>query len=308
MPNTAQFWSMAPDGAGTSLYILDEIARYGSWYFDTVTPKRFQSDLNRCSGDLQVWIDSPGGDAFAGAAIYSMLRAYSSSGRGRVIANIAGMAASAAGLIAMAADEVRISLTGTFMLHDPLCAMEGNADELRYNAGVLDEIREGQIAAYMRKSGKSHDEVLALMRGSGTYMNASTAIENGFADKLLNDDDGQLISMMANARVSSCADHQAAQLRSIMEHRRTIAPATAQVAKLAACETTVDKINADGSLAGAVDDIVQGILAGIQSCSGTQEPEEPTPETLEEITPTEPADDPQERDAQVRALLRACLS
>lgn len=213
-----QFWSFAQGGPDRELYILDEISGQESWFSDAVTPKRFMRDLNSTSGDLTVWIDSPGGDAFAGAAIYEALRSYSTSGKGRVRVNIAGLAASAAGLIAMAGDEVRMSIAGTFMLHDPWSMIAGNSAQLRATADVLDEIREGQIRAYMRKSGKSHDEIMALIRGEGTYMNAKTAIENGFADGILGDAEGTgmgWLQSMAGVRVASCMQRQAEQLQEI---------------------------------------------------------------------------------------------
>jgi len=208
----SDFWSFQnnSNSSGRNLWILTEIAARESWWSDVLTPKRFIRDLNSSSGDLTVWIDSPGGDAFAGAAIYEALRSYSTSGRGKVYVNIIGLAASAAGLIAMAGDEVRISLVGTFMLHDPWSGVQGNAKRLRATADVLDEIREGQIRAYMRKSGKTHNEVLALIEDQGTYMNAQTAIKNGFADSILNEDESgkEWMKAAADVRVSSCLERE----------------------------------------------------------------------------------------------------
>lgn len=208
----ADFWSFAErPGQGRDLYILTEVASAESWFDDVVTPKRFVRQLNAESGDVQLWIDSPGGDAFAGAAIYEALRTYSAAGRGRVSVNVVGLAASAASLIAMAGDEVRMSIVGTIMLHDPWSAPVGNADKLRATADVLDEIREGQIRAYMRKSGRSYDEILELIRGDGTYMNAKSAIEMGFADGIMSDEDAgaEWIGALASVRVRSCAARRA---------------------------------------------------------------------------------------------------
>lgn len=210
-----QFWSFQSQGSNRNLYILTEIASEESWWSDVLTAKRFISQLNSGEGDLTVWIDSPGGDCFAGASIYEALRSYSSSGRGKVFVNITGIAASAAGLIAMAGDEVRISIVGTFMLHDPWSSLSGNARKLRATADVLDEIREGQIRAYMRKSGKRYDEILALIQDDGTYMNARTAIENGFADGILGNDDQADIDWMksvASVRVKSSIQRETKQI------------------------------------------------------------------------------------------------
>lgn len=206
----SDFWSFQSNNNTRDLYILKEIASEESWWSDVISAKRFISQLNSGSGDVVVWIDSPGGDSFAGAAIYEALRSYSTSGKGKVYVNILGIAASAAGLIAMAGDEVRISLAGTFMLHDPWSGVQGNSRKLRATADVLDEIREGQIRAYMRKSGKTHDEVLALIEDQGTYMNAQTAIQHGFADTILNEDETgkDWLDSVNSMRVRSCIQRE----------------------------------------------------------------------------------------------------
>lgn len=279
-----QFWSFQNKGETRNLYILSEIASRESWWSDVVTPKRFISQLNSGTGDLNVWIDSPGGDAFAGAAIYEALRTYSSTGRGKVIVNITGIAASAAGLIAMAGDEVRISIVGTFMLHDPWSSPSGNAKKLRATADILDEIREGQIRAYMRKSGKTHDEVLALIEDAGTYMNARTAIEHGFADSILSDDDNtgaEWVKATAEVRVSSCIQREADHISAALESSIQASAATK-----------------DGSETPWVSSFSSAVEA--QADAG-QAPQEPGGDA-------EPGADSAETNEQARALLRACLA
>ncbi len=69
-----------------------------TWYGDEVTPQLFKDELNAGNGNITVWINSPGGDVFAAAQIYNMLRDY----KGNVTIKIDGLAASAASVIAMA--------------------------------------------------------------------------------------------------------------------------------------------------------------------------------------------------------------
>ena len=202
------FWSFSPKSAEqpvNRLYVCDEIARYQSWFGDEATPSYFRYQLSKCQGDIEVMIDSPGGDAFAGNAIYDMLREYSASGKGRIVAKVS-LAASAASIIAMAADEIQISLVGTIMIHNPWSALQGNAKQLRATADVLDEIREGQIRAYMQKTGLSYEKIVGLMdgEGDGTYMNAKTAMELGFADKIINEGDEGWVSDVAKAKIAAC--------------------------------------------------------------------------------------------------------
>ena len=204
-----KFWSFSPKSeaqANNRLYICDAIARYQSWFGDEVASTEFRSELAACKGDIELILDSPGGDAFAGNAIYDMLREYSASGKGKIVAKVS-LAASAASIIAMAADEIQISLVGTIMIHNPWSALQGNAKDLRATADILDEIREGQVKAYMQKTGLSHDKVVALMDGEnndGTYMNAKTAMELGFADKIINEDDEGWVSEAAKAKIAAC--------------------------------------------------------------------------------------------------------
>lgn len=186
-----KFWSLAAGEERTDLYLLDEIAERESWFSDAVTPKAMKRDLDSARGTLYVWLDSPGGDAFAGAAIHDMLREYSASGRGRVVAMVS-LAASAASIIAMAADEIRISPLGTIMIHEPWSQPAGKAAVLRAVADVLDTVREAQVDTYVKRTGQTREKILELLEGpdgNGTYMNARQSIELGFADALMYDTD-----------------------------------------------------------------------------------------------------------------------
>ena len=213
-----KFWQFraAQDAAQTTdLFLTEEISRHESWFWPTSSRDAFREELNKARGTIRVWIDSPGGDSFAGAAIHDMLREYSASGRGRVVAMVS-LAASAASLVAMAADEIRISVVGTIMIHEPWASMAGREDELRATADVLAEIRAAYVTAYAKRTGLSEGRVLELMQGAdgnGTYMNAMTAIELGFADGLMyaeGEDDAQRAAatadMLARARVAACME------------------------------------------------------------------------------------------------------
>ena len=86
-----------------------------SWFDDDVTPQLFKEELNAGSGDITVWINSPGGDCVAAAQIYNMLSNYA----GKVTVKIDGIAASAASVIAMAGDTVLVSPVSMMMIHNP---------------------------------------------------------------------------------------------------------------------------------------------------------------------------------------------
>lgn len=173
-----RFWNLET-GEQNVLEIMHEIDS-ADWWGDSVTPEAFRGALSQCSGELSVLINSPGGDTFAAADIYTALREYSAS-RGRVICYITGIAASAASMIAMAGDTVYISDVGMLMIHDPWTAIAGNAEELRELADVLDVVRDAVATAYAAKTGKSMDEIRRMMAAT-SYMDAPHAVAHGFCD------------------------------------------------------------------------------------------------------------------------------
>lgn len=181
-----QFWSLVTKeaGADAELTLEGEIASEESWWYDTATPQAFKAQLGRCRGPLTVWLNSPGGDPFAASAIYTDLIEYKDGGKNKVIVKIKGLAASAASVIAMAADELLMSPTAYLMVHNPWTVAMGESKDLVKVAGVLDEIRDGMVNAYMAKTGYSREEVMAFLDAE-TYMNATTAVEKKFADGIL---------------------------------------------------------------------------------------------------------------------------
>lgn len=132
------------------------------------------------SGNITVWINSPGGDVFAAAQIFNMLMDYT----GQVTVKIDGLAASAASVIAMAGGDVYMSPVSMLMIHNPSTIAIGDSEEMLRAKALLDEVKESIINAYELKSGLSRTKLSHLMDAE-TWMNANKAIELGFADKLL---------------------------------------------------------------------------------------------------------------------------
>ncbi len=109
-----------------------------SWFDDDVTPQLFKEELNLGSGNITVWINSPGGDCVAAAQIYNMLIDY----KGDVTVKIDGIAASAASVIAMAGTKVLMSPVSMLMIHNPMTIAFGNAGEMEKAIAMLDEVKE----------------------------------------------------------------------------------------------------------------------------------------------------------------------
>lgn len=151
-----------------------------SWFDDDVTPQLFKEELNQGSGNITVWINSPGGDCVAAAQIYNMLMEY----KGDVTVKIDGIAASAASVIAMAGTKVLMSPVSMLMIHNPMTIAFGNAGEMEKAIAMLDEVKESIINAYEIKTGMSRAKLSHLMDAE-TWMDANKAVELGFADDIL---------------------------------------------------------------------------------------------------------------------------
>jgi ATP-dependent Clp protease protease subunit len=168
------------DGSGKRTLLLEGELSQETWWGDEVTPKAFKAELAAGSGDIDVIINSPGGDVFAAAEIYDALRAYP----GKVTVKISALAASAASVVAMAGDEILISPTATILIHNPSTFAFGEAGDMEKAKRLLDSIKESIINAYRQKTGISR-AALAKMMDEETPMDATKAIKLGFADDLL---------------------------------------------------------------------------------------------------------------------------
>lgn len=151
------------------------------WLFDEVTPKQFREELDALGAitALNVFINSPGGDVFAGQAIHSMLTRHPAN----VTVFVDGLAASIASIVAMAGDTVIMPRNAMMMIHDPWTIGVGNAREFRKLAETLDSIGESMIAAYEDKTGMARDDLMPLLNAE-TWMTAEEAVGLGFADKI----------------------------------------------------------------------------------------------------------------------------
>ena len=151
-----------------------------SWFDDDVTPQLFKDELMAGSGDITVWINSPGGDCVAAAQIYNMLMDY----KGNVTVKIDGIAASAASVIAMAGTKVLVSPVSMLMIHNPMTIAYGNSGEMQKAIEMLGSVKDSILNAYEIKTGMSRTKLSHLMDAE-TWMDANKAIELGFADEIM---------------------------------------------------------------------------------------------------------------------------
>ena len=184
-----KFWHWIKNDAGESdkadtptvrtLYLNGVIAAE-SWLDDDVTPQLFKDELESVTGDIEVWLDSPGGDVMAATQIYNMLKNY----KGKVTVKIDSLAASAASVVAMAGDEILMSPLSLMLIHNPLTVAAGNVDDMQKAIDMLDEVKQSIINAYELKTGLSRAKISHLM-DCETWLSAKKAVELHFADGIL---------------------------------------------------------------------------------------------------------------------------
>jgi len=165
--------------AERTLFLNGTIAEE-SWFDDDVTPQLFKEELMAGSGDITVWINSPGGDCVAAAQIYNMLMDY----KGNVTVKIDGIAASAASVIAMAGTKVMMSPVSMLMIHNPMTIAFGDSGEMQKAIEMLGSVKDSIINAYEIKTGLSRAKLSHLMDAE-TWMDANKAVELGFADEIM---------------------------------------------------------------------------------------------------------------------------
>lgn len=166
----------------------DDAWIYDWFELENTTPSKVSTAINEANGEaLEVIINSPGGDVYAGSEIYSMLREY----KGDVTVKIVGVAASAASVIAMAGKHVAISPTAQIMIHNVSSRVSGDYRDHAHESDVLKGWNKSIANAYVLKSGLSEPEVLAMMNKE-SWLTAQEAKEKGFVDEILFDEGRKL--------------------------------------------------------------------------------------------------------------------
>jgi ATP-dependent Clp protease protease subunit len=182
-----KFWDFIPATATKppELLLYGAISSNQSWWEDRVTPGQFNKELAALGEDVAeiiVRINSPGGDVFAANAIYTRLKDHPA----KITVKIDGWAASAATIIAMAGDIIKIARNGVFMIHDPAMTVWDTFKEEDFTklAQELKVIKQSIINTYAMKTGKTEQEISDFMSEESWWI-GDAAVENGFCDELM---------------------------------------------------------------------------------------------------------------------------
>lgn len=166
-------------GDTADVLIYDQIGQ--SFLSDGLTAKAFAEQLKQHKNvkNINVRINSPGGNVFDATAIYNTLRSHGA----KITTHVEGAALSAASLIAMAGDEIRMAEGSWMMVHDPSGVARGRAADMRKQADMLDRVKASLVATYATRTKQPSDEVAQMMTNE-TWLSASDAKAKGFADTI----------------------------------------------------------------------------------------------------------------------------
>lgn len=155
------------------------------------------AELTDENEELKVIINSPGGDVQAGQEIYSILKDI----KNPVTINVQSMAASAASMVAMAGDTVKMSPVALLMIHNASTCTSGDYRDMQHTADVLQTVNTAIMQAYIAKTGKTEDELKDMMDRE-TWLTANQCLEHGFADEIIKDEKPSIITNAMIGRLS----------------------------------------------------------------------------------------------------------
>jgi len=168
------------------------------WFgMEAVSPQDISNQIQKANGEeLEVEINSGGGDVYAGSEIYTALKSY----KGNVVVKIVGVAASAASVIAMAGKKVIMSPTAQIMIHNVWSRAAGDYRTFEHEAEVLKGHNQGIANAYMLKTGMQQKQLLDLMNKE-TYFNAQQALKNKFVDEIMFNEQNTLVASLQTSTI-----------------------------------------------------------------------------------------------------------
>lgn len=163
-----------------------------AWGYPNVTPEDVRLFLNDAAGeDVEIWVNSYGGDVWAAMAIYAQLKDY----KGASKALITGLSASAATIVMCGCDTVEASIGAQIMMHNASASAEGDYHDMYVSAEQLQTANNSILAIYTAKTGRKVTDLKQMMERT-TWMDAQMALEAGFVDNIVDFSDQRLVAAL----------------------------------------------------------------------------------------------------------------
>lgn len=149
------------------------------WYEDDecIDAKSIQSVLENVEGDVVIKLNSPGGDVFEGIAIYNYIKSLSN----HVTVEVTGLAASAASVIAMGADNILMNTGTSMMIHEASTWAIGNKHDVKKTLNALETIDDSLVSIYVERTGNSVEQINEWLTEE-KWFTAEEAVNEGFAN------------------------------------------------------------------------------------------------------------------------------
>lgn len=182
MKNKQYFQFKKQSDSKGEIYIYGDIVSE-EWFDNDVSAPNFRKSLDELENvsEIDVHINSAGGNVFEGHAIYNMLKMH----KAKINIYIDALAASIASVIAMSGDTIFMHKNSFLMIHNSWIMTVGNAKELRETAELLEKTDKASNTAYLDKATNLSEEELNQMLEAETWLNADEALEKGFIDEIL---------------------------------------------------------------------------------------------------------------------------
>lgn len=167
----------------------DQKEIYDMFGIDSTSPKSISESLKTADGDIEVVVNSGGGDVASASQMYFELKEHP----GNVDVKISGIAASAASIISMAGDKVKMSPTSQLMIHNASTAVRGDHRDMQSASEMLKSVNESAVNAYKIKTGIEEEKLTELMNAE-TWLSPKQAVEMGFVDEIMFEESHQAVA------------------------------------------------------------------------------------------------------------------
>lgn len=198
LKNKSRFQIKAKSATRAEILLYGEIGE--SWWSDSITAKEVKEKINELDdtvNQIDVRINSPGGDVFEGISMYNILKSH----KANVTVYVDGLAASIASIIMLAGDEVVFGTGALMMIHKPWTCACGDAQALETVIDRLNDVENQMINIYRKKTNMDRAELKGFLAAE-TWWDADQAIEHGFCDRKMDEDDNivDMAASLENAR------------------------------------------------------------------------------------------------------------